>query len=653
MATQAGMTAPHGFEATMYVPSGRHRFALVALLLIGLAFPAAQPQAPPPRADAFTVQDVMIPARDGVRLHTKIFVPKAATGPLPILLRRTPYGIDGAAGAFERAYRTLADEGYIFVFQDIRGKFGSEGQFVMLRPARAPGDTTSLDEGTDTWDTIEWLLQHVPNHNGRVGMLGVSYDGWTTIMGALEPHPALKAISPQASPADMWLGDDFHHNGAFRLSYAFEYATMMERGRDVQPFQFDRYDTFDWYLDLGPLANANISYLREQIPTWNDFVAHPDYDAFWKRQTMVPHIRSVRVPTLNVAGWWDQEDFYGPLRLYEALEAHDTSGMNYLVVGPWNHGGWNRTGDALGPIPFGSDTAAYFRDQVQAPFFAYFLKDTGARDFPEALTFESGTNRWRRWDSWPPRRASTASLYFRPGEGLEIRGPAGVSVGPAGDSPAGGASAGGTMGASASFDEYVSDPAHPVPYRQRPIQATYFPGGSKWSTWLVEDQRFVDDRADVLSWESRPLTEDVTLAGEVVAHLFASTTGTDADWVVKLIDVYPEEFPQSWTLAGYQLMVSSEVFRGRYRNGFEKPAPIPPGRIQEYTFSLHTQNYTFQKGHRIMVQVQSTWFPLIDRNPQTFTKSIFEARDRDFVKATHRIYRSARYPSRVEVSIVK
>jgi len=604
-----------------------------------------------PQADAFTVQDVMIPARDGVRLHTKIFSPKAATGPLPILLRRTPYGIDGAAGAFERAYRTLADEGYIFVFQDIRGKFGSEGQFVMLRPARAPGDTTSLDEGTDTWDTIEWLLKHVPNHNGRVGMLGVSYDGWTTIMGALEPHPALKAISPQASPADMWLGDDFHHNGAFRLSYAFEYATMMERGRDVQPFQFDRYDTFDWYLDLGPLANANISYLREQIPTWNDFVAHPDYDAFWKRQTMVPHIRSVRVPTLHVAGWWDQEDFYGPLRLYEALEAHDTSGMNYLVVGPWNHGGWNRTG-ALGPIPFGSDTAAYFRDQVQAPFFAHFLKDTGTRDFPEALTFESGTNRWRRWDSWPPRGAATASLYFRPGEGLEIRGP-GVSVGPRDDSPAGVASAGGPIGAPASFDEYVSDPAHPVPYRQRPIQATYFPGGSKWSTWLVEDQRFVDDRGDVLSWESRPLTADVTIAGEVVAHLFASTTGTDADWVVKLIDVYPEEYPQNWNLAGYQLMVSSEVFRGRYRHGFEKPAPIPPGRILEYTFSLHTQNYTFQKGHRIMVQVQSTWFPLIDRNPQTFTKSIFEARERDFMKATHRIYRSARYPSRVDASIVK
>ena len=632
----------------------RSAAAIAAAVLLGLTLQASRWQAP--AADGFIVQDVMIPARDGVRLHTRIFVPKNHNGPLPFLMRRTPYGIAGTAGAFERAYQSLADEGYIFVFQDLRGKFGSEGRFVMQRPARAPGDTTSLDEGTDTWDTIEWLLKNVPNHNGRVGMLGVSYDGWTTIMGAIEPHPALKAISPQASPADMWIGDDFHHNGAFRLSYAFEYAAMMESGKEVQPFQFDRYDTFDWYLDLGPLANANIRYLLEKIPTWNDFVAHPDYDAFWKRQTMVPHLRSVKVPTLNVAGWWDQEDFYGPLAIYETLEKVDTNGMNYLVVGPWNHGGWTRAGESLGPIDFGSDTAAYFRDEVQAPFFAHFLKDKGARDFPEALTFESGTNQWRRWPAWPPREAETASLYFGPGEaltlpGVEARAAAGSP--PGGASQSGRASAVGTARAADGFDEYVSDPAHPVPYRQRPIQATYFPGGSRWSTWLVEDQRFVDDRADMLTWETPPLTEDVTIAGEVVAHLFASTTGTDADWIVKLIDVYPEQYPQNWTLAGYQLMVSNEVFRGRYRNGFDKPTAIPPGRVQEYTFSLHTQNYTFRKGHRIMVQVQSTWFPLIDRNPQTFTKSIFEAREQDFVKATHRIHRSAKFPSRVDVHVIR
>jgi len=568
-----------------------------------------------------------------VKLFTKIFTPRNQAGPLPIIFRRTPYGIDGAAGSFTRYYKALAEDGYIFVFQDIRGKFKSEGAFVMQRPARKPGDATSLDEGTDTYDTIEWLLANVPQHNGRVGMLGVSYDGWTTIMGAIEPHPALKAISPQASPADMWLGDDFHHNGAFRLSYAFEYATMMESGKDVKNFEFDRYDTFDWYLSLGPLSAVNRKYLRESIPTWNDYVRHPDYDAFWKRQTMVPHIRSVTVPTLNVAGWWDQEDFYGPLTIYEALEKHDAGNMNYLVVGPWNHGGWTRDGTALGPIGFGSDTAAYFRDQVQAPFFAHFLKDKGPRNFPEALTFEAGTNRWQRWDQWPPaKETETVGLYFGAGEALAI-----------GTPPAAGA-----LGS----DSFVSDPAHPVPYRQRPIQPTYFAGGSKWSTWLVEDQRFVDDRADVLSWESAPLKEDMTIAGEVVAKLFASTTGTDADWIVKLIDVYPEHHPDNWGLAGYQLMVSNEVFRGRYRKGFETPAPIPAGRVQDYTFSLHTQNYTFKAGHRVMVQVQSTWFPIIDRNPQTFTKSIFDAEEKDFVKATHRVYRSARYPSRVEVPVV-
>jgi putative CocE/NonD family hydrolase len=628
---------------------GRTGSAAVGLvILLAFALPAAQPQAPSSPAETFSEQDLMIPARDGVRLNTKIFTPTGQTGPLPIIMRRTPYGIEGAAGAFTRYFKSLADDGYIFVFQDIRGKFGSEGTFVMQRPARAPGDTTSLDEGTDTYDTIEWLLENVPNHNGRVGMLGVSYDGWTTVMAAVEPHPALKAISPQASPADMWLGDDFHHNGAFRLSYAFEYATMMETGRDVQQFAFDRYDTFDWYLDLGPLANVNRNYLREKIPTWNDFVAHPDYDEFWKRQTMVPHLVDVKVPTLNVAGWWDQEDFYGPVRIYDALEQHDQAGMNYLVVGPWNHGGWTRTGESLGPIAFGSDTAAYFRDEVQAPFFAYFLKDKGERDFPEALTFESGSNRWRRWEQWPPRQnIQTVGLRFGARERLIASGPGLPTAAPPSDSAAP------TVDGASTYDEFVSDPAHPVPYRQRPIQPTYFPAGSNWSTWLVEDQRFVDDRSDVLSWESTPLAEDVSIAGEVMAHLFASTTGSDADWVVKLIDVYPEQYPENWNLAGYQLMVSNEVFRGRYRSGFEKPSAIVPGRVEEYTFSLHTQNYTFRKGHRIMVQVQSTWFPLIDRNPQNFTKTIFEARERDFTKATHRVYRTPRYPSRVDVPVVR
>ncbi len=612
---------------------------VIALSVLAIA-PARVEQALNP-ADRFEVSDVMIPVRDGVKLHTKIFTPRNQTGPLPIIIKRTPYGIEGSASNFNAYFKAMADDGYIFVFQDIRGKFGSEGQFVMQRPARLrPGasagqapdvDTKSLDEGTDTYDSIAWLLKNTRNNNGRVGMLGVSYDGWTTIMGALEPHPALKAISPQASPADMWLGDDFHHNGAFRLSYGFEYAAMMESGKDVQQFAFDRYDTFDWYLNLGSLANANARFLHGKIPTWNDYVAHPDYDAFWKNQTMVPHLTAVKVPTLNVAGWWDQEDFYGPVRIYDELEKHDTQGLNYLVVGPWRHGGWSGgTGDSLGAIKFGSNTAEYFRDQVQAPFFAYFLKDKGSRDFPQALTFEAGSNQWRRWDQWPPtNQTDTRALYFGENESLNT-----------------------TPGAG-GFDEYISDPAHPVPYRHRPIQPTYFPGGSKWSTWLVEDQRFVDDRADVLSWESSPLDADVSIAGEVVAHLFASTTGSDADWVVKLIDVYPENNPDNWDLAGFQLMVSNEVFRGRYRTSFEKPAPIEPNAVLEYTWSLHTQNYTFKKGHRLMVQVQSTWFPIIDRNPQTFVPNIFEAKESDFKSATHRVYRTPQYPSRVDVPVVR
>ncbi|MHB1193450.1 MAG: CocE/NonD family hydrolase [Longimicrobiales bacterium] len=608
--------------------------ALVPLLtLLALAGPLAE-GARAQEAQRYESRDVMIPMRDGVRLNTKILAPGGATAPLPFLFKRTPYDVSGEAAGLDGMYRELARDGYIFVFQDIRGKYGSEGQFAMQRPARTPGDTKALDEGTDTWDTIEWLLKNVPGHNGRVGMLGVSYDGWTTVMGALEPHPALTAIAPQASPADMWLGDDFHHNGAFRLSYGFEYAAMMESAKENEAFAFDRYDTYPWYLALGSLANVNRSFLHGRIPTWNDYVAHPDYDAFWQRQTMIPHIKSVKVPTLNVAGWWDQEDFWGPVRIYRALEQFDTAGINHLVVGPWNHGGWNRRpGDALGAIPFGSATSDHYLAQVQAPWFRFWLKDQGTLDLPEALTFEAGSNVWRRWDAWPPTTGvEKRGLYFHAGGKLSFDAPA-----------AGGAD---------PFDAYVSDPAFPVPYRHRPIQATYGPG-SRWRTWLLEDQRFVDDRADVLSWESDVLAEDVTIAGEVVANLFASTTGTDGDWIVKLIDVYPETYPEDWALAGYQLMVSSEVFRARYRESFERPAPVAAGAVTGYSFSLNTQNYTFRKGHRIMVQVQSTWFPLIDRNPQTFVSNIFEAAESDFRPATIRVYREPGRASHVSVSVAR
>jgi putative CocE/NonD family hydrolase len=584
-------------------------------------------------ASQFDSKEVTIPMRDGVKLHTTIFVPKGRSENLPILLSRTPYGIAGAAQNIDSSYKELADDGYVFVFQDIRGRYGSEGTFVMQRPMRDRKVAGSIDESTDAYDTVDWLLKNVPS-NERVGMLGVSYGGWLTAMAMLDPHPALKAASPQASPADMWLGDDFHHNGAFRLSYGFEYAAMMETSKENENFEFDRYDTFKWYLALGPLSNVNARYLHNKIPTWNDFVEHPDYDAFWRRQTLVPYLTAVRVPTLNVAGWWDQEDFYGPMRIYEALELHDEKHMNFVVVGPWNHGGWSRAdGSSLGAINFGSPTSKYFREKIQAPWFAFHLKDRAMPQQPEAVTFEAGANSWRSWDAWPPG-SSTAdrNLYFGPGRRLSFEAPA--------------------KSAEEAYDSYVSDPAHPVPYRKRPIQATYFPGGSNWSSWLVEDQRFVDDRPDVFSWESDLLTEDVTVAGRITALLYAASTGSDSDWIVKLIDVYPEKMPEDWKMAGYQLMVANEVFRGRYRKSFERPEPIPPNEIVSYSIDLHTQDYCFKKGHRIMVQVQSSWFPVIDRNPQTFVPNIFAAKVEDFRVATQRIYRSATHPSHVIVPVV-
>jgi len=589
-------------------------------------------QEPPDPTVAFLKIDTMIPMRDGVRLHTSIFVPRGEHPPLPFILQRTPYGIDEAPRWVLAGYmKALADEGYIFVFQDIRGRFKSEGRFVMQRPPRTSSEARAIDESTDAYDTIAWLLKSVPGNNGRAGMLGISYDGWLTAMAILDPHPALRAASPQASPADMFLGDDFHHNGAFRLSYGFEYAVLTEASDTNAQFNFDRYDTFDWYLTLGALSNVNARYLHGSLPSWNDFVAHPNYDAFWQRQAIGPYLNRVAVPTLNVGGWWDQEDFYGPLKIYELLERHDSLNLNFLVVGPWNHGGWaHGPGNTLGNIGFDVNTGEYFRDSVQAAFFAHYLKDKPL-DLPEALTFEAGANRWVQSDAWPPRTSRARDLYFGPAGRLSFERP--------------------LERAPSAFDSYVSDPAHPVPYRNRPIEPTYYPKGSGWYTWLLQDQRFVQSRPDVLTWETQPLGDDVVVRGDIVAHLFAATTGSDADWIVKLIDVYPEDHPTDPKLGGYQLMVANDVFRGRYRTSFERPEPIMPNAVREYVVDLHTQDYRFLRGHRIMVQVQSTWFPIIDRNPQTYVPNIFLAQDADYRKATHRIYRSARYPSHVTLPV--
>jgi hypothetical protein len=587
----------------------------------------------------YAKQDAMIPMRDGVRLHTEIYVPKNSPEKLPFLITRTPYGTNDDEKGYSRLfdiYQEMIPEGYIFVMQDIRGRYGSEGKFVMQRPPRDRSDAKSIDEGTDTYDTIDWLLKNVPNNNGRAGLLGISYGGWLTAMALLEPHPALKAVSEQASPADMFLGDDFHHNGAFRLSYGFEYAAMMETGKTNFIFHFDKYDTYEWYLALGPLSNVDKNYLHGELPTWEDFVNHPNYDSFWQKQAFYPYLKDMHltVPDLNVAGWWDQEDFYGPVKIYETLEKHDTDHLNYLVVGPWNHGGWARSdGESLGRIKFGSATSKYFRANVQAKWFAHWLKDKGELPFKKALTFQTGTNTWVPFDAWPPTSNVAAKrLYFAADGKLSFDAPEETGV--------------------EAFDSYISDPAHPVPYRHRPVEETYGPG-SHWYTWLVEDQRFVDSRPDTVNWSTGALDQDVCVAGDITAHLYASTTGSDSDWVAKLIDVYPEEYAAEPSMGGYELMVANEVFRGRFRNSFEKPEAIVPNQVTPYTIDLHTNDHCFLKGHRMMVQVQSTWFPIIDRNPQKFVANIFDAKASDYIKAEQRIYRSKKYPSNVEVPVVQ
>ena len=579
----------------------------------------------------FTRTDEMIAMRDGVRLNTRIYTPTRSNEQFPFLLLRTPYGIGNSTPAqIAAALPELAAEGFIIVQQDIRGRFKSEGQFVMLRQPRDPKDKNAIDESTDTYDTIEWLLKNVSNNNGRAGIAGTSYGAWLAVMAMLDPHPALKAVVQQASPADMWIGDDFHHNGAFRLSYGFEYAYMMESSKEMTDVSqvIDTPDTYEWYLKLGSLANVETKYFHGKLPSWRDFATRPDYDDFWKRQAFAPWLNRVTVPTLNVAGWWDQEDFYGPIKIYELLERHDKRKQNFLVVGPWNHGGWSRgEGRKLGKIDFGSATAEHYRRKILVPFLAHYLKSKGSHELPEALTFRTGANEWIRHDAWPPKQnVVDRRLYLQKDRALSFTTPPATAD---------------------SFDSYTSDPANPVPYRPRPIKLR-----SGWSTWLVEDQRFLGDRPDVLSWISEPLNEDVVVSGKIIANLFASTTGTDSDWIVKLIDVYPEKYEADPEMGGFQLMIAGDVFRGRYAKSFEKPQPIPANSVQRYQIPFPANDHAFKKGHRIMVQVQSSWFPVIDRNPQRFVPNIFLAKESDFQPATQRVFRSGRHASYIAVPVV-
>lgn len=605
------------------------RACLAAVVGVTAFAPPASAQSP--SLASYACRFVKVPMRDGARLNTSVCEPSGPHDSLPIILTRTPYGIAGDTIVGE-SYRFLAADGYIFVSQDIRGRFGSEGQFIMNRPLHDPADSSGLDESTDAYDTVEWLVHNLSGNSGSVGVMGVSYPGFLATMAGINPHPAVRAVSPQAPMTDTWMGDDFFHQGAFRLSYGFEYAGSMELSTDMsRELPIGTWDTYDWYRNLGPLSNVNAKYFHGKVPTWDAFVAHPAYDAYWKARAVQRRLESPAVPTLVVGGWWDQEDRYGPLATYRALERGDTANRNFLVMGPWNHGGWRRQSRRM-PVVDPGTADGYLRD-IEAPWFGYWLKGKGSLSEPDAYLYDSGAGEWRSFDNWPATNGTTRqSLYLHARGSLSF------------DPPAAG---------EAQFDQYVSDPAHPVPYRPRPVEQTYDPRGSNWRTWETQDQRFVDGRQDVVSWVSEPLTDDVLIAGDVIARIFASTTGSDADWVVKLIDVYPDSVPDDWHLGGYELMVAHEIMRGRYRKSFSAPKPLEPRIPLDFTVDLHQQVYTFRKGHRIMAQIQSTWFPVYDRNPQTWVPNIFKAKASDYRAQTHRIWHTPKLPSRIEVTVMR
>ena len=627
---------------------------LVALVASAPAALAQRPGIPEGHAEYvrshYTKFEHRIPMRDGVELFTAVYLPNDVSRDYPILLYRTPYSV-GPYGADK--YRELLGpnpefdkEGFIFVLQDVRGRFMSEGEFVNMRPHVADKNgPADVDESTDTWDTIEWLLDHVPGHNGRVGQMGVSYPGFYTSAGAIDSHPALKAVSPQAPIAD-WFWDDMHHHGAFILPLAFNFFSSFGVARPEPttewPERFDHGtpDGYQFFLDLGPLANVNERHFEGEIDFWNQVVAHPNYDEFWQSRNILPHLRNISAAVMTVGGWFDTEDLYGPLKTYRSIEENNPGIANTLVMGPWPHGGWRLGGgEALGTADFGFKTAEFYRD-LEMPFFKHHLKEEGELDLPEALVFETGANRWRRFDAWPPAGVEQRKLFLHADGGLAFSPPAADTAG---------------------VDEYLSDPAKPVPYT---MEIT-----TRWARdYMTEDQRFAARRPDVLVYASEPLEEDLTLAGPLTADLWVSTTGTASDFVVKLIDVLP---PSTLTAAerrsrgarrgppsgpadrgNHQMLVRAEVLRGRFRNSYEHPEPFVPDEVAGLEFELQDVLHTFKRGHRVMIQIQSSWFPFVDRNPQKYVPNIFEATAEDFIKVTNRVHRSPEQPSGIRVGVL-
>ncbi len=598
----------------------------------------------------YVKREVRVPMRDGVKLFTAVYTPKDDSRRYPILLTRTPYSVapygeDHFPSALGPSPRFMRD-GYIFVYQDVRGRLMSEGEFVNVRPYQPEkSGPRDIDETTDTFDTIEWLVKNLKGHNGKVGMYGISYPGFYTAMGMIDAHPALVAASPQAPIADWFIGDDFHHNGALYLPHAFSFLASFGWPRKgpttsgFARFDFGTLDGYEFYLKLGPLSRVNERYFKGQVGFWNDMMAHETYDEFWQARNIRPHLRNVRPAVMTVGGWFDAEDLFGALEVYKHTERQSPGATNLLVMGPWHHGGWSRgAGDRLGDVVFGAKTSERYQERIEFPFFKSLLKGNGKLALAEATMFETGRNRWHELPAWPPKDATPRPIYLHAGGRL--------SFDPPGD-------------AGTAYDEYVSDPARPVPYT-----AAFATGMTR--EHMVEDQRFASQRPDVLVYQTEPLAADLTVAGPIRPHLEVSTSGTDSDFVVKLIDAYPDDYPDPdpdratgppspfaspySRMGGYQQLVRGEVFRGKFRRSFERPEPFAPNQVTTIEYVMPDVFHTFRRGHRIMIQVQSTWFPLVDRNPQTFV-TIPEATEADFRKATQRVYRTAAHPSRVELMI--
>lgn len=623
---------------------------LVPLMLGAQPRTVAPPQLPPQAADRaayirqnYTKHEVLIPMRDGVRLFTSIYTPKDRSRTYPILLLRTPYsvapyGIDNYRASLGPASEKFMRDGFIFVYQDVRGRGRSEGEFVHVRP-HIPNkkSKTDVDESSDTYDTIDWLVKNIGGNNGRVGMWGISYPGFYAAMGAIDAHPALKAVSPQAPVINWFIGDDFRHNGALFLAHAFNFLGAFGRPQPSEAllagsrFEIDGPDAYTFHLSAGPLANYDEKFFKGQVKFWRELLENDTYNDFWKARDLRQYVTNLKPAMLTVGGWFDAEDVYGPLRLYESVEKQNPGAVNMLVEGPWSHGGWARTdGTSLGNISFAMNTSKFFQDEIEYPFFAQHLKgESPARPLPEAFVFETGRNEWHRMDAWPPKEARKRTFYFREEGRLSTEAPA----------------------AAEGFDEFLSDPNRPVPF------LPYIDRGMNYD-YMTDDQRFASTRPDVLVYQTEPLEQDMRIAGPLKAVLHVSTTGTDADWVVKLIDVFPNDAPdpqpnpKQVRMGGYQMLVRGEPFRGRFRTGFDRPTPFTPGRMELVEFDLPDVFHTFRRGHRIMIHVQSSWFPLADRNPQKFVR-IHEARAADFIKATHRVYRNKQAASSVILPVIE